>query len=219
MNTPRWLPTIFGLATTIAASGCICGANREQRAITISSGVDSLTVLREGGTLRISNVLRASVPPNSPSQFDFAFNTLEGATSGEGIALSLSGNDPVTDELVTLALAVPVSLRRGEEYSVGGTFTFEAGGSDPRLFGPYDLRQSNQAEVGFIIAKYSFPPPSYTTSFQAVTTTGTIRVTQRTEGSVELTVNLSLVDAAGKTVKVTGRLQASTEEFTLSCIS
>src|SRR6476469_4657871 len=91
------------IATTIAITGC-CGAD-EQHAVTITTGIDSLTVTRDGVARKISSVTRATVPPTSPPTFEFVFNTLEGNTIGDGIALSAGGDDPLSEEFVTLSLA------------------------------------------------------------------------------------------------------------------
>ena len=122
------LSAVLGIATIVAMNGCssLCGA-REQRAVTLGAGIDGLTVVRDGTTRRIEVVTRLTEPLTNPSTFDFVFNTIEGSRSGEGVALSLSGNDPVSDELVALTLAWPVSLRRGDEYALGSTFTIEVG--------------------------------------------------------------------------------------------
>jgi len=154
----------------------------------------------------------------SPSAFQFVYNTIKGSRSGEGIALSFSGSDRTSSEQIALVLAVPVSLRAGDEYAVGATFAVEPGtSSDPRMWGAYDLRQSNQAEVSFAVVTYSFPPPTYTTNFRAVSSTGTIRVTGRSGGSVELELNLNLTDAAGNTRTVRGLVQASADDFPARC--
>jgi hypothetical protein len=216
MHTPRWWLPVVGLAATLAMSGCLCGAD-EQRAVTVSSP-DSLTVVGDGATRRIEVVTRLTEPEVSRSTFDFVFNTVERSAGGEGIALSLSGTDPASNELVVLVLALPVSLQRGEAYPVGATFAVEPGvSSDPRLWGPHDLRQPAQAEVAFTVAAYSFPPPQYTVRFRAVTSTGTIRVTQRQRGWVELSLDLSLADATGRARTVTGRVQANSERYTPPC--
>jgi hypothetical protein len=216
MNTTRgWLSAI-SLAATVAMSGCLCGAD-EERAVTVSAP-DSLVVTRGGSARRIEFVTRIDEQQVSPATFDFVFNTVEGARSGEGIALTLSGIDPTTNEAVVLVLALPVSLRRGDEYPVGGTFTVEVGaGADPRSWGPHDLQQSNRAEVAFTVVAYTFPPARYTTTFRAATSSGTIRVTQRQGDWIEMSLNLSLVDAAGRTTTVTGRAQANSERYTPPC--
>lgn len=219
VNTIQLLTTA-GLAATTAISGCnYCGAD-EQHAVNFGTGIDGLTVVRDGATRRIEVSGRASSPPIQQSAFDFVFNTIEGSRTGEGIALTFGGPDPVTDETVALTLALPVSLRNGDQYPVGTTFTIDVTlDGDPRGLGPHDLQQPNQAEAAFTIAKYTFPPPTFTVNFRAVTSTGTVRVTDRDDGRLELTLNLSFVDANGKTALVTGTTQVSTEKVTPPCIS
>ena len=217
MNTTQWL-TAFGLATTLAITGC-CG-NDEQHAVTITTGVDSLTITRDGVARKVSNVIRATAPPISPPTFEFVFNTLEGNTIGDGIALSLSGDDPITGELVTVALALPMSLRLGDQYQVGATYPVEPGVPNaPGVFGAYDLNQPNQAEASFTVATYTFPPGVYNTTFQAVTSSGAVQVVERERGRLVLSLNLTLTDAAGKTATVTGRMLATTERYTPPCYS
>lgn len=219
MNTIR-LWTAVGLVATTALSGCnYCGAD-EQHAVNFGAGTAGLTVVRDGATRRIDVVGRLTSPPAEGSKFDFVFNTIDGSRTGEGIALTFSGPDPVTDETVALTLALPVSLRNSDEYPVGSTFTIDVTlDGDPRSYGPHDLQQSSQAEAAFTVAKYTFPPPTFTVNFRAVTSTGTVRVTDRDDGRVELSLNLSFVDANGKTSVVTGQVQVSTERYTPPCLS
>jgi hypothetical protein len=215
MNVPRLIATL-ALVTPIALTGC-CGAD-EQHAVNVSTA--GLTLVRDGVTTQITSSARATVPPVSPPTFQFVYNTLQGNTIGDGVALSVGGNDPVSDELITFALALPMALRDGDVYTVGATYTIEPGiENDPRLFGAYDLEQPNQAEVAFNISTYTFPPATYTTTYRAVTSTGTIRVLERERGRLELMVELSLVDAAGKTATVTGQVHANTETYTPPCYS
>ncbi|MFL5555535.1 MAG: hypothetical protein ACJ78D_07040 [Gemmatimonadaceae bacterium] len=215
MKTTRLL-TVLGFATTLAINGC-CG-NKEQHAVTISTGTDALTVTRDGVARKVASVVRATTPPTSPPTFEFVYNTLQGNTIGDGIALSVSGDDPVTGELVTLSLALPMSLQLGEQYTVGATYTVEPGVPNaPGVFGAYDLNQPNQAESAFSVSTYTFPPGVYNTSFSAVASSGTIQVVERERGRLGLSLNLTFTDAGGKTVTVTGRVQAVTERFIPPC--
>lgn len=214
---PSWRIPVFGLAVIGTMSGC-CDAE-EQRSVSIGSP-GQLTVVMGGTTLHAGTASRLSDPPANPATVQFVFNILEGSTSGEGITLTAGGNDPVTDQLVILSLALPVALRAGDVYTVGGTFDLEPSlDGDPRAFGPYDLAQPNQAEVSFNVSRYSFPPPTFTVDFRAVTSTGTVRVTGRERGRVDLQVDLAFTDAAGNTATVTGGVQAVTERYTPPCFS
>jgi len=213
MHTGQWLAG-FALATTFATTGC-CGS--EQQAVTVSAP-DSISVTRNGTTRNVEIVTRLDETQSSRSSFDFVYNTIEGSRSGEGIALTLSGIDPVSDEVVLLVLALPVSLRDGDEYPVGATFPVDAGvPSDPRFWGPHDLQQPTQAETAFTIASYTFPPGVYNSTYRAATSAGTIRITDRENGWVQMTLNLSFIDASGATATVTGEVQVNSEEYSAPC--
>ena len=211
----KWLPA-FVVAATIANIGCdYCGP--EQHAITTSAN----TLMLGGGiaTRQIQYVTyRLTEPPASHDAFEFVFNTLEGSTNGEGVALTLSGTDAMTQEVVTIVLALPVSLRQGDEYPVGGTFSVEVGSAaETSLWGAHNLVESNKADVAFVVSTYSFPPPVHTPNFRAVSSTGTIRVVNRTRGHVQLDLNLSFTDAAGNVRTVSGDAQANAEKSAALC--
>jgi hypothetical protein len=211
----KWFPT-FLVVTALATTGCdYCGP--EQHAISTSGS--NLTLGGEIPTRDIQYVMRhLTEPPATHDQFQFLFNTLEGSTNGEGVAFTLSGTDAVTQEVVTIVLALPVTLREGDEYAVGGTFSVEVGSSaETGMWGAHDLVESGKADVAFVIATYSFPPPVHTPTFRAVTSTGTIRVASRSRGQVQLILNLSFTDAAGHVRTVTGNAQANTEKSAALC--
>jgi hypothetical protein len=211
----KWISTLV-VAATIASTGCdYCGP--EQHAITTSA-----STLMLGGDIATRQIqfvtYRLTEPPASHDAFEFVFNTLEGSTNGEGVALTLQGTDAITQEIVTIVLALPVSLRQGDEYPVGATFSVEVGSAtETRLFGAHDLQQSNRADVAFVVATYTFPPPVQTPNFRAVSSSGTVRVVNRTQGHVQLDLNLSFTDANGNVRTVTGDGQANTEKSAALC--
>jgi hypothetical protein len=210
------LISTLAIAAAIATTGCnVCGP--EQHAITTSSAGLSL-----GGDVQTRTVQyvtqRLTEPPASHSVFQFAFNALEGSANGEGVALSFSGTDAITQEVVTVVLALPVALRQGDEYTVGSTFSVDPGSpTQAGFWGAHDLAQSNQADVAFVVAKYDFPPPTYTPNFRAVSSAGTIRVADRTQGHVQLSLDLSFTDAAGNVRTLTGEAYADTEKTAALC--
>ena len=204
------------VAATFASSGCsVCGP--EQHAITTSAN----TLMMGGGipTRQIQYVTyRLTEPPATHDQFQFLFNTLEGSTNGEGVAFTLKGTDAITQEVVWLVLALPVSLRQDDEYSVRTTFSIDVNSpAQPGFWGAHDLAQSDKADVAFVVSTYSFPPPVFTPNFTAVSTTGTIRVVNRTKGYVQLDLNLSFTDANGNVRTVTGDGQANALSFAALC--
>ena len=161
---------------------------------------------------------RLTEPPASHDDFEFLFNTLEGSTNGEGVAFALTGSDAVTQEVVTLVLALPVALRQGDTYSVGATFSIDVGTPGQAGFwGAHDLAQSDKADVAFVVATYSFPPPVYTANFTAVSSSGTIRVVDRSQGQVQLDLDLSFTDANGAVRTLTGPAHANNEKSDALC--
>jgi hypothetical protein len=211
----KWTSTLV-IAATIASTGCnFCGP--EQHAITTSA-----TALTMAGDIEAREIQyaiqRLTEPPATHDAFQFVFNTLEGSRTGEGVALAFSGTDAITQEIVTVVLALPVALREGDQYLVASTFNVEVGSSGQIGFwGAHDLAQPNQADVAFVVAKYDFPPPTYTTNFRAVSSTGTIRVTDRAEGRVQLALDLRFTDATGNVRTLSGDAQANTEKTAALC--
>src|SRR4051812_49195942 len=211
----RWLPALV-VAATIANNGCsYCGP--EQHAITTSA--NSLMLGGDVATRQIQFVTpRLTEPPATHDQFQFLFNTLEGSTSGEGVAFTLTGTDAVTQEVVFLVLALPVALRQSDQYSVGSTFSIDvASPAQAGFWGSHDLVQPNKADVAFVVATYSFPPALYTPNFRAVSSTGTVRVVNRTQGHVDLDLDLSFTDANGSVRTLTGPAQANAEKSAALC--
>lgn len=211
----RWIPAA-ALAPMLAASACICGAEDQLSVSTYAP--DPITVTRDGVTRKIETIGQLTSPPIEASRFQFVYNTLEGASSGKGLALTFSGRDPVTDDIVILTIAVPVALRSGTEYPIGETFTIEPTiDGDPRAIGAYDLKRADQAGAAFSVSTYTFPPPQFNIGFRAVATTGSILVVQRENGGVQLRLALTFTDANGKTAVVTGRVQATTQRTSRPC--
>ena len=209
LSAPAW-----GVATAIAMNGC-CGG--EQRSVRISAP-DLLTVQVGNNTLLMYSNGSLTSPPISSSKLEFVFNVLEGSPSGEGITLTVRGNEATSSQAMMLSLALPVALSNGAVYNVGRTFTNDPGlEGDAAAYGPYDLAQSNQAEVAFNVSTYIFPPGTFDVTYRATNTTGTIRVTNRQRDQVELTLDLSFTDANGTPGSLVGRVLAMNERTSGGC--
>ena len=204
------------LAPVLATNACVCGAE-DQLSVSLFAP-DPVTVSRDGATRKIETIGQLTSPPLEGSRFQFVYSTLEGSSSGKGLALTFSGQDPVTDDIVILTIAVPVALRSGTEYRVGETFTIEPTiDGDPRAIGPYDLQRTDRAAAAFSVSTYVFPPGQFNIGFRAVASTGSILVAQRETGGVQLILNLIFTDANGETAVVTGRVQARTQRSSRPC--
>jgi hypothetical protein len=157
-------------------------------------------------------------PPARHDEFQFLFNALEGSTNGEGVAFTLRGQDAITQEYVWIVLALPVSLHQGDVYSVGSTFSVDvASPAQPGFWGAHDLAQSNKADVAFVVSTYASPPGGFTPTFTAVSSTGTIRVLNRTSTQVEVDLDLTFTDANGNVRTLTGPGAATAESFPALC--
>jgi hypothetical protein len=216
----RLLSLGFAAALASVTSACnYCGAD-EVRALTVST-VDSLAITRNGVTRRLQLNSRVAGREIEDARFEAVFNAIEDRpSSNRGILLTLSGTDPVTSELITMVMALPSNLDRGDVYTVNRTFVAEPGlSTDPGLWGERDLEGVNTADVAFTTSTYSFPPAQHTITYRAATATGTIRVTQRSRGYVEVDVAIGLADASGVAAALNGKIQINTERHTPPCIS
>lgn len=220
-NTPsvlirRLRPPTFALIATLVATGCICGAKERNIVISAPNGL-ALRVGGIGRPLRVP-VTRLTRFHITSQAFDFLFDALEGSTRGEGVAFGVMATDPTTNEDIVISLALPVSLRPGDVYTIGTTYLVEATlNTDIRSWGEHDLVQPTKADVAFTTAVYNFPPPTYTPNFRAVTSGGTVRVIGRTDGRVELALDLMFTDATGETRSVNGVVVANTEIVNVGC--
>lgn len=216
MKAAKWCLTGLGLATAVLTTGCLCNFP-DDHAVTFSAGNEGLTLVVDGAPRRVPVETHLTSNQLSSAALDDVVDALEGSRDGEGVALSFSGFDSMTNEFVAFTLALPVSLQQGDEYPVGATFTVDLSVPDPQMWGAHDLQTSNQADVAFAVATYTFPPPAYSVNFRAVSSSGTIRVTERESGRVALSLNLSFADAAGTTRSVTGVVRANLETIHPRC--
>lgn len=210
----KWLSVLLIVAATTANTGCnYCGP--EQHAITTGSSGLSM-----GGDIANRTIqyvtYHLTEPPARHSEFQFLFDALEGSTNGEGVAFTLRGSDAITQEVVWVVLALPVQLHQGDTYSVGSTFSIDvASPSQTGFWGAHDLAQSGKADVAFVVSTYS--SAVYTPTFTAVSSTGTIRVLNRTSTTVEVDLDLRFTDANGKVRTLTGPAHADAESFPARC--
>ena len=214
MDIRRLCAASLAVAAAVATSAC-CGG--EQHAVTVSAP-DLFTVNVGSTTLETYSNRQLTSPPIESSKLEFIFNTLEGAADGDGVIISFSGNDASSSGAILLSVALPVGLHDGDVYTVGRTFTNDPNAADEgAAYGPYDLAQPNQAEVAFSASTYTFPPPHFDVNYRATNTTGTIRVSHRLPGQLELTLDLSFTDADGNPAMLTGRALAVNDRFNGSC--
>lgn len=214
------ITTSFIAALSFAVSACnFCGAD-EERAVTISSP-DSLAITLDAQTRWHQFVTRVADAQINASDFDAVFDALEReGSSNRAVVVTLSGAGATPADLITIVLALPADMERGDRYTIGSVFTAQPGlSTDPGMWGTRTLISGNTAEIGFTKSTYTFPPATHTINFRALTATGTIDVVSRSNGHVELDLAIQLKDAEGKNASLSGRVQGSTERYTPPCFS
>ena len=207
------------LIGVVPAACNFCDAE-EERAISISS-VDSLTLTFGTQSTRMQFGSRVSHRELPAASFEPVFRAIEDPSSppSRSIILTVDAIESASTQL-TIALALPEDMTRGDVYTVNGTFTAEPRFStDPAFFGTRDLQGANNAQIAFTRWRYTFPPPVHTVTYRASAATGTIRVTQRSDDYVEVELNLQVTDPTNGPATITGRVQAQTERHTPPCLS
>ncbi|HUP89367.1 MAG TPA: hypothetical protein VM100_08455 [Longimicrobiales bacterium] len=207
------------MIASASSSACnFCGAE-EQRAINV--GVyDSITVTRAGQTSRLQLGARVGDTEITRPTFDSVFTAVDkGLNANRSVILSLGGTDPATGEIVLASFILPSDLRKGAQYTVTSTFNIEPGFSTtPLSWGTRGANGSN-AVLGFTTSTYTFPPANFTINYRATSASGTITVTNRGSGFVELQLAIQFTDASGRPGSMTGRIQATAERYTPPCFS
>lgn len=143
-----------------------------------------------------------------------------GAAPYDALALSLSSvgsgdGDPVP-LLAGLVIALPVPLRRGDEYPIGGAFPPPT--SDMPMYwnewGRRDLGEPGVGEVALRTFDYHTVGMIIENDFVATDAEGTIEVIERRDDWIELRVDIVGTDGAGQTVRLEGVLDIRAERFT-----
>ena len=216
----RVLVVVAAAMVGVLPAACnFCDAE-EERAISISS-VDSLALTFGTQSTRMQFGSRVGNRELPSASFEPVFRAIEDPSSPptRSIILTFDAIESASNQL-TIALAVPEDLTRGDVYTVNGTFIAEPRFStDPAWFGTRDLQGANNAQIAFTRWRYSFPPPVHTVTYRANSASGTIRVTQRSDDYVEVELNLQVMDPANGPATITGRIQAQTERHTPACLS
>jgi hypothetical protein len=210
---------VLGLLV-LSAPGCplLCDTD-EERSVNVGTGEGLLLARDTGGSpSRVNLQGRVMQLELSEAAFDDLFDIVaDGATPYDGVVLPMSGDDPVTGELVALSLALPTPLRNGARYLVGGAFDVALGEQGGQAWTPRPLAHPERAEVGLKTGTYTFPPPEYHASYAATQAGGTIDVRRRGDEAVELTLDLVLRDGTGRTFRLTGTATAYAERYTPPC--
>jgi hypothetical protein len=212
MLKPRLLPVVLSLFL-----GACC--NLPEEYAVSASAVHELTIAWPERTAVLRMGGRIAEGELAPARFRPMFDAIRGqAGTAAAVVITLTEQDPATNEAVSLTLALPAALRRGARYQVGGVFSSALVWRDLyQAWGTRPLQHADRAEVAFSASVYAFPPPVHTPTFVATEAEGTIDIVERGTGWFHAAVVLRLTDADGRVVNVTGTVQAQAERYSPSC--
>jgi hypothetical protein len=196
----------------------VCDAE-EERAVTVNTD-PTLAYTRPGAAAPgpVTLIARVTEFEAGRSAFGELFAAVDrGAGLDRGVVLPMAGDDPVTGETVVLYLALPTPLRSGSTIPVGGAFQVPLGEVGQGFLAPRPLADPARAEVAFRTGTYHFPPPEWRTTFVASAASGTVRVAGSYDNGYPLQLDLTLTDAAGRTVRLQGRAGVFSERYTPPC--
>jgi hypothetical protein len=205
---------LLGLAVQL---GACCNAP-EQYAIS-AGAADTLTIAGPGRTTRLQLTGRISDAELGAAQFRPMYEAIRGQpVNAAAVVITVADHDEASGEFFSLTLALPADLRRGARFTVGGAFpAMVGGGNHPGTWGTRNLREAERPEVAFSTSAYTFPPPQWTNTFVALQANGTIEVVERGTGWFKVRLALVFTDEHGRTVEISGNVQAQAERHTPSC--
>jgi hypothetical protein len=209
--------TMFALAALLAT-----GCGREERTVNVRG---SFQLDREAGRPDVVGLEGRAYHPRIPEEsFRFtwdAVNGRSGAGSTSGVMLTLTGGsqpDAAGVAVLTgLMLAVPLPLAVGASYPVFGTFPPPGPAYMPmdwEGWGERRLNRAGEGEVALRVFDYHTIGMRVENEFIATAVTGTVQVTARSRDHVELRLDITATDAAGRQLRLQGDFTAGNERYT-----
>jgi hypothetical protein len=209
--------TIFALAALLLA-----GCGREERTVNVHG---SFHLERDAGRPDVVGLEgRAHTPRISEESFRFTWDAVNGRGGGGGtvgVMLTLSGGGSADAAgvavLTGMVLAVPLPLSAGASYPVTGTFPPPGAGYMPMDWagwGERRLARAAEGEVALRVFDYHTIGMRVENEFIATAVSGTVQVTARRSDQVELRLDITATDAAGRQLRLHGDFTATNERYT-----
>jgi hypothetical protein len=210
--------TMFALAALLLTAGC----GREERTVHVRG---SFQLERDVGRPDVVGLEGRAYHPRIPEEaFRFtwdAVNGLGGAGGTVSVMLTLSGGseqDAAGVAVLTgLMLAVPLPLTAGASYPVTGTFPPPGSAYMPmdwEGWGERRLDRAGEGEVALRVFDYHTIGIRVENEFIATAVTGTVQVTGRYRDHVDLRLDITATDAAGRQLRLHGDFAATNERYT-----
>ena len=199
----------------------VCAACGEEEKSLVTHG--TFTVERPFATAATVEVEGRWFDSNaSSSQFEPAWEAVtRGSSSAEAIALTLSGGTAANAQGMTVLTAfvvvLPTPLRAGQRYTIGTAIAPPSETDMPmywHVWGPRAVTRAGEADVALRVFDYQTIGMRVENDFIARVATGTIEVLRRGEDLVELRVDVTAHDAAGRMLRLHGDFEVRAERYT-----
>lgn len=204
----RIATTAAVLALAGSLSGCGLGCedvNRIQATTAPGFSVTQVGATGTTGALLYSRADYTQKETGSLPDFDEVFAVLA-RNSGDGRSLqfTLTGYETPPGDRIVLVLSIPTRAQQGDRLRVTGAFAPPGPWQDDwtfrRAVAPGDT------EIGFARTRATIPNPpyNYAAIYTATRATGTVDVTGRDRGRLDLRVDLTAVDETGRGYRIAG---------------
>jgi hypothetical protein len=216
----RYRALVLLTPTALFASGCglLCDTP-DMRTVTFSSD-PTVTIVRPGDSAVISMAGTISDFEDSRG-FDPTFDAVDdGAAIGKALEIHMSGMYP-TGENVALSVVLPTPITRTSVFQIDDAYQvpFVVTTDEGQNWRTVPLSANGHGSAAFGTASYSFPPPTFTDTYQAAQVSGTVRVLQKFGEGFQLKLDLTFTDAAGRIATVRGNAQLVTSRVPQSCLN
>jgi hypothetical protein len=210
--------TMITLAVLLLSAGC----GREELTVNVRG---SFQLDREVGRPDVVGLEgRAYHPRIREESFRFTWDAVKGrggAGGTVGVMLTLSGGGSPdaagVNVLTGMMLAVPLPLTAGASYPVTGTFPPPGSAYMPMDWEGWGERQLDRPGEGLVALRvfdYHTIGMRVENEFIATAVTGTVQVTARYRDHVDLRLDITATDAAGRQLRLHGDFSATNERYT-----
>jgi hypothetical protein len=194
-----------------------CG--REQRTIDVRGSFDVQRQLGGAAVLALEGRLYQDDLPSS--DFDAMWSIVtRGTQAASGVTVTLSGGSERDASgrsvLAGVILVMPTPLSTGATYPIQHALAVPAQGMPMywSFWGPVHMLVPGRADVGVRIFDYHASGMVVENDHVAVAATGTIEVLRRLGQQVELRLDVTTTDAAGRQATLRGDFTISPERYT-----
>lgn len=202
---------LLALAGSLGGCGLGCDdVNRIHAATAPGFGVTRVGAAGTTGAMLYGTADYTQRETGSLPDFDEVFAVLaRNSGDGRNLQFTLTGYETPPGDRIVLVLSVPTRAQQGDRFRVVGAFTPPGPWQDEwtfrRAVAPGDT------EIGFARTRATIPNPpyDYAAIYTATRATGTIQVLRRERGHLDLQVDVTATDEAGRAYRIAGTLGVS----------